>query len=1333
MPTQPKRFKKGIVLKNISDGPNPSDTNPTCNIPGHAWVIDTATTEAPCLTSSACTVVVACNKFVLACHGLANGERVKLSTSCTVPTGLTACAKYYVVGVCGSDYQVSLTSGGAAIALTGTGTGTQTFTVIEQQIQVYLCAGAEKVVTDSNKITLSNKTHTSPVLNGCLSGTAFLDCDCLTANSATKVASQQSIKAYVDAQVTAQDLDTAGDSGTGCVDLDSQSLTVSGAAGVSTVAACQAITITVDHDAICNFVADEHVAHSGVSITAGTGLSGGGAICTTRTLNVCIACETAVCGAVAGTDEILINDITACACAGAIKKITAANLSPGIAHDCTSGFVADEHVAHSGVCVIAGAGMTGGGAICASRTLNVIAGNGITVNANDVAVNADNGITVGACGVSVNADNGITVGACGVSVNADTGISVGACGVAIDCTVATLTGCQTFTCKTLTAPVINTSILLDATVACPTCCNVAGELRFEERTGACSNYVGFKAPDSIAANIMWTLPAADGCACQTLSTNGCGVLSWICGGGVAGPACSTDNAIVRWNSTCGGVVQDSGVTISDCCDLSMPSGGQIITDNGTGCAPGLAIGLCQTTKTGITRASNNMQIVAHGNEQLNITSTYNGWRNPFRITVAGSTSAPSIMKAADTNSGLSLPGCDVVHILTGGAARLTATNCGVNVLGALTVNCIAVGGGAGGLSLFDDYEADTCTNIVTYDDGACGPCDLTGGCVITVTKGLETCAPLANSCNSYKLSKSAADLKGEGWAITTDRVPRIASTGGKTVNVTFYYETSACYVSGDVNMYAYRVGSNTLEALNMANGSTVSNDLPAAPCGGEFSAPITLSACDTSVRIGWNVATTSALAYDVVVDAVDVSVANKISAPIMTDWESFTPTGSWVCNTSYSGHKRRVGCELEVIVLVETSCAPNSTNLRIDIPCCLVIDSTKLTPDGGAKEVIGQSTVVQQGIGTYSGMVAYNDDCCYTQVRPFYYADFCTTYEQGTTITQAAPFTWGNLDGVWMRFTVPICGWSSGNIMSTNELNQQTLKVRATSNTAQCIGSGTSEIVIFEDLVEDTHNAYNVCTGVFTAPSDGTAFVATGIRYSGACITNGFEYGLRIHKNCVRYRDIDTHEIEQTASTVIGMSGSALVDVLKGDTIEIAAFQNTGACKATSTETTGNFLDITFIPDFSTIGVNGVNEYKEIIYACNTSSTCANTFVDATGTLSLGPGTWDLGYDVGIAVKNVCAGATNRGQVVVRDGCSNVIVGTESLLGSTSLNASEQIHQQASKTVQVTITATTSYKMSVKNENAAATGTTLIVGTGGFSAGISENENASKLWARRAK
>ncbi len=53
-----------------------------------------------------------------------------------------------------------------------------------------------------------------------------------------------------------------------------------------------------------------------------------------------------------------------------------------------------------------------------------------------------------------------------------------------------------------------------------------GELRFSELVANGLNYIGFKAPDNISADTIWTLPATDGTSGDLLETNGSGVLSW---------------------------------------------------------------------------------------------------------------------------------------------------------------------------------------------------------------------------------------------------------------------------------------------------------------------------------------------------------------------------------------------------------------------------------------------------------------------------------------------------------------------------------------------------------------------------------------------------------------------------------------------------------------------------------------------------------------------------------------------------------------------------------------------------------------------------------------
>jgi len=73
----------------------------------------------------------------------------------------------------------------------------------------------------------------------------LIDEDNMASDSDVKVPSQQSVKAYVDSQVTAQDLDMAGDTGTGAVDLDSQSITFTGGTGVTTSVSGQAATFAI--------------------------------------------------------------------------------------------------------------------------------------------------------------------------------------------------------------------------------------------------------------------------------------------------------------------------------------------------------------------------------------------------------------------------------------------------------------------------------------------------------------------------------------------------------------------------------------------------------------------------------------------------------------------------------------------------------------------------------------------------------------------------------------------------------------------------------------------------------------------------------------------------------------------------------------------------------------------------------------------------------------------------------------------------------------------------------------------------------------------------------
>lgn len=143
-------------------------------------------------------------------------------------------------------------------------------------------------------------------------------------------------------------------------------------------------SLAVDHNALTNYVADQHVAHSTINIIAGAGLSGNGVITANVTHNV-----------VAGNNTVVANSTGVWVVHSAID------------HNALLNYVAAQHVSHTSVSLTAGNGLTGGGDISASRSFAVVAGTGVVSNST---------------------------------------------GVHIDSTVVTLAGSQTLTNKTFTNP-----------------------------------------------------------------------------------------------------------------------------------------------------------------------------------------------------------------------------------------------------------------------------------------------------------------------------------------------------------------------------------------------------------------------------------------------------------------------------------------------------------------------------------------------------------------------------------------------------------------------------------------------------------------------------------------------------------------------------------------------------------------------------------------------------------------------------------------------------------------------------------------------------------------
>ena len=109
-----------------------------------------------------------------------------------------------------------------------------------------ITSGFGTINNGSSAITTTGTVTYGSLSDGSITITAFVDEDDMSSNSATLVPTQQSVKAYVDTQITAEDLDITTDSGTIAIDLDSETLTVAGGTGLASSASSNTVTLAVD-------------------------------------------------------------------------------------------------------------------------------------------------------------------------------------------------------------------------------------------------------------------------------------------------------------------------------------------------------------------------------------------------------------------------------------------------------------------------------------------------------------------------------------------------------------------------------------------------------------------------------------------------------------------------------------------------------------------------------------------------------------------------------------------------------------------------------------------------------------------------------------------------------------------------------------------------------------------------------------------------------------------------------------------------------------------------------------------------------------------------------
>ena len=279
------------------------------------------------------------------------------------------------------------------------------------------------------------------------------------------------------------------------------------------------------------------------------------------------------------------------------------------------------------------------------------------------------------------------------------------------------------------------NITVVGTLAAKGTSSSGADLKLYEDTDNGTNYVGFIAPASIASNVQWTLPSADGSSGQALQTNGSGTLSFATLGiSAGGTGQTTANAAFNalapsQTSNAGRYLKTDGTNTSwDLLDIStaditgtlpVANGGTGITSFGTGVATALGInvgssGAFVTNGGALGTPSSGTVTNLTGTASININGTVGATTpNTGSFTTVTNSGGVRFTDGSVERARLQLSGTSLQ--LMAGSASVAGISIDSSNIATFTNNPILSGGTANGVAYLNGSKVLTTGSALTFN------------------------------------------------------------------------------------------------------------------------------------------------------------------------------------------------------------------------------------------------------------------------------------------------------------------------------------------------------------------------------------------------------------------------------------------------------------------------------------------------------------------------------------------------------------------------------------------------------------------------------------------